>query len=62
MVAGTSRDESVARPVGSLAPNGQHVVFELINIFRDDDEGRIQDECAQTDNRSVVRQLRAESN
>lgn len=31
-------------PVGSLPPHGQHVVFDLINIFRYDDEGQIVDE------------------
>jgi len=53
--------EFTQSPVGSLPPNGQHVVFELTNIFHYDDEGRIQDEYVQTDNRSVLQQLGAES-
>ena len=53
--------EFTQSPVGSLPPNGQHVVFELINIFRYDDEGRIEDEYVQTDNRSVLRQLGAKT-
>jgi predicted ester cyclase len=53
--------EFTQSPVGSLPPNGQHVVFELINIFSYDGEGRILDEHVQTDNRSVLRQLTAEN-
>ena len=46
--------------VGPLAPNGSQVVFELTNIFRYDEQGRLADEWIQTDNRSVLRQLGAE--
>jgi predicted ester cyclase len=53
--------EFTQSPVGSLPPNGQHVVFELTNIFSYDDEGRIEDEYVQTDNRSLLQQLRAEN-
>jgi predicted ester cyclase len=49
--------EFTQSPVGSLPPNGQHIVFELTNIFRYDDDGRIEDEYVQTDNRSVLQQL-----
>jgi hypothetical protein len=35
-------------------------VFELINIFRYDDQGRLAEEWVQTDNRSRLRQLGAE--
>jgi predicted ester cyclase len=51
--------EFTQSPVGSLPPNGQHVVFELINIFRYDDQGRILEEHVQTDNRSLLQQLAA---
>ncbi|WP_423463915.1 ester cyclase [Promicromonospora sp. MS192] len=44
-------------PVGLLAPNGARVVWDLINIFRFDDEGRIVEEHVRTDNRAVLRQL-----
>jgi predicted ester cyclase len=54
--------EFTMSPVGSLPPNGHHVAFELINIFSYDDQGRIEDEHVQTDNRSVLQQLGAESN
>jgi predicted ester cyclase len=53
--------EFTQSPVGSLPPNGQHVVFELINIFRYDDEGRIEAEYIQTDNRSLLQQLGAKN-
>jgi hypothetical protein len=36
-------------------------VFELTNIFCCDDEGRIENEYVQTDNRSLLQQLRAEN-
>jgi len=45
--------------VGPLPPNGSRVVFELINIFRSDDQGRLAEEWVQTDNRSRLRQLGA---
>jgi hypothetical protein len=47
-------------PVGTLPPDGAHVVFELINIFRYDDQGRLAEEWVQTDNRSRLRQPGAE--
>jgi predicted ester cyclase len=47
--------------VGPVPPNGQRVTFELTNIFRYDDQGRLADEWIQTDNRSVLRQLGAEA-
>jgi predicted ester cyclase len=49
--------EFTQSPAGSLPPNGQHVVFELTNIFSYDDEGRIEDEYVQTDNRTLLQQL-----
>jgi predicted ester cyclase len=48
-------------PVGSLPPNGQRIVFDLINIFRYDDEGRILEEYVQTDNHALLQQLDAAS-
>ena len=35
-------------------------MFDLINIFRYDGDGRLAEEWIQTDNRSVLRQLGAE--
>ena len=42
-----------------MPPNGKRVVFELSNIFRFDDQGRLAEEWVQTDNRSLLRQLGA---
>ena len=46
-------------PVGPLPPNGQRVVWDLSNIFRFDDRGRLVEEWVRTDNRSFLRQLGA---
>ncbi|MET7391510.1 ester cyclase [Streptomyces sp. NPDC005529] len=44
-------------PIGPLSPNGERVVFDLINIFRFDDHGRLVEEWVRTDNRSLLSQL-----
>ena len=44
-------------PVGPLPPNGQRIIFDLINIFRFDDQGKLIEEWVQTDNRSLLNQL-----
>jgi predicted ester cyclase len=59
-IAGTFVREFTQSPVGPLPPNGQRVMFELTNIFRYDDEGRLAEEWIQTDSRNVLRQLGAE--
>lgn len=51
--------EFTQSPAGPLPPNGRHVVFELMNIFRYDDEDRILDEYVQIDNLGLLEQLRA---
>jgi len=56
-MAGTFMREFTRSPVGPIPPNGSRVVFELINIFRYDDRGRLAEEWVQTDNRSRLRQL-----
>lgn len=48
-------------PIGLLVPNGARVVWDLINIFRFDDDGRIVEEHVRTDNRAVLRQLGADA-
>lgn len=58
-IAGIFVGEFTHSPVGSLPPNGNPVVFELTNIFRYDEAGRLAEEWIQTDNRSVLRQLGA---
>ena len=59
-IEGTFVREFTQSPVGPLPPNGQRVTFELTNIFRYDDGGRLAEEWIQTDSRSVLRQLGAE--
>jgi predicted ester cyclase len=59
-ITGTFVREFTRSPVGPLPPNGSRVVFELMNIFRYDDQGRVEEEWVQTDNRSRLRQLGAE--
>jgi hypothetical protein len=44
-------------PVGTVEPNGARVVWDLINIFRFDDEGRLVEEFVRSDNRSFLRAL-----
>lgn len=44
-------------PVGPLSPNGKHIVFEFMNIFKFDEEGRIAEEWIERDNRSLLRQM-----
>jgi len=45
---------------GAVPPNGQHVVWDLLNIFRFDDQGRLVEEWVRTDYRSFLRQLGAQ--
>jgi predicted ester cyclase len=59
-ITGTFVREFTHSPVGPLPPNGRRVVFELMNIFRYDEQGRLAEEWVQTDNRSRLRQLGAE--
>jgi len=49
--------EFTQSPEGPLSPNGQRVIFDLINIFRFDDQGRLVEEWVQTDNAGLLRQL-----
>jgi predicted ester cyclase len=47
-------------PAGALPPNGQRVVWDLMNIFCFDDQGRLVEEWVRTDYRSFLRQLGAQ--
>jgi predicted ester cyclase len=58
-IEGTFVREFTRSPVGPLQPNGRRVVWQLLNIFVMDDEGRIVQEWASTDNTTVLEQLRA---
>jgi predicted ester cyclase len=52
--------EFAQSPAGALPPNGQRVVWDLMNIFRFDDQGRLVEEWVRTDYRSFLRQLGAQ--
>jgi predicted ester cyclase len=52
--------EFAQSPAGALRPNGQRVVWDLINIFKFDDQGKLVEEWVRTDYRSFLRQLGAE--
>ena len=60
-IEGTFVREFTQSPAGPVAPNGQRVVFDLINIFHVDDQGRLLEEWVRTDYRSFLRQLGAEA-
>jgi predicted ester cyclase len=58
-IEGTFVREFTQSPAGTLAPNGQRAVWDLANIFRLDDQGRLIEEWVRTDYRSFLRQLGA---
>jgi predicted ester cyclase len=49
--------EFTQSPAGPLPPNGQRIVWALLNIFRFDDQARLVEEWVWTDYRSFLRQL-----
>ena len=59
-IEGTFVREFTQSPAGSLPPNSQRVVWDLLSIFRFDDQGRMVEEWVRTDYRSFLRQLGAE--
>lgn len=58
-IEGTFVREFTQSPAGPLPPNGKRVLFDLSNIFRMDDEGRIAEEYVRVDNKTVLEQLNA---
>jgi predicted ester cyclase len=59
-IEGTFVREFTHSPAGSLPPNGQRVVWDLMNMFRFDPQGRLVEEWVRNDYRSFLRQLGAE--
>jgi predicted ester cyclase len=57
VMAGRFDKEFAYTPIGTVEPNGRRVRWELINIFRYTDEGRIAEEWVQTDTHEFLRQL-----
>jgi hypothetical protein len=60
LIEGTFVRPFTHSPVGELEPNGARVVWDLMNIFRFDDQGRLVEEFVRTDNRALLRQLGAD--
>jgi predicted ester cyclase len=44
-------------PIGSVEPTGQHLEWEVIGMFRYDDQGRLAEEWVQTDYRGLLVKL-----
>ena len=59
VMAGRFDKEFAYTPIGTVEPNGQRVQWELINIFRYTDDGRLIEEWVQTDTYDLLRQLGA---
>jgi hypothetical protein len=59
VMAGRFDKEFAYTPIGTVEPYGQQVQWELINIFRYTDEGRLVEEWVQTDAYDFLRQLGA---
>jgi predicted ester cyclase len=57
VMAGRFDKEFAYTPIGAVEPNARRVRWELINIFRYTDEGRIAEEWVQTDTHEFLRQL-----
>jgi hypothetical protein len=60
-IEGTFVREFTQSPIGPVAPNGHRIVFDLMNIFTTDDEGRLTHEYVRTDNHTLLQQLQAPS-
>jgi predicted ester cyclase len=58
-IEGKFTREFALSPAGALPPNGQRIVWDLLSIFRFDDQGRLLEEWVRTDYRSFLRQLGA---
>jgi len=52
--------EFTQSPAGPLPSNGQRVVWDLLNIFRFDDQTRLVEDWVRTDYRNFLRQLGAQ--
>jgi predicted ester cyclase len=59
VMSGRFDNEFAYTPVGIVRPNGKHIEWELINIFRYTDDGRLAEEWVQTDTYDFLRQLGA---
>jgi predicted ester cyclase len=60
-IEGTFVREFTQSPEGPISPNGRRIIFDLINIFQLDDDGRLVEEHVHADNRSLLAHLHAPS-
>lgn len=58
-IEGTFVREFTQSPDGPIPPNGRRIVFDLINIFQMDDDGRFVEDYVHADNRSLLEELGA---
>ncbi len=56
-IEGKFVNEFTQSPVGTIPPNGANVVFDLMNIFKFDNQGRLIEEWVRIDNRGLLIQL-----
>lgn len=59
LFSGTFANHFTQSPVGLLQPNGQQIEWEVMNLFRYDDDGRLAEEWVQYDYRGFLRKLGA---
>ncbi len=59
-IEGTFVRDFTMSPARPLPANGKRVIWDLMNIFRFNDEGKLIEEFVRTDYRSFLRQLGAE--
>ena len=57
--SGTFANVLAQSPVGPLKPHGQHMEWEVMNLFRYNDEGRLAEEWVQYDLRGFLQKLGA---
>ena len=55
--SGTFANVFTQSPVGALKPTGRHVEWEVMNIFRYDEQDRLAEEWVQTDSNTFVEKL-----
>jgi predicted ester cyclase len=55
--SGTFVNVFAQSPAGALNPTGRQVEWEIMNIFRYDEQGRLAEEWVQTDSRTFLEKL-----
>ena len=55
--SGTFAKVFTRSPVGPLQPNGRHIEWEVMNLFRYNDDGSLAEEWVQYDLRSLLQKL-----